>query len=214
MPAAAPEPAWVHVDDACIVIDKPSGLPSVPGRGAHLHDCAAARVLAHHPDARVVHRLDMATSGLLLFARGAAAQRRLSDAFARRQVHKRYVALVHGTVAAPAGEIELPLRADWPNRPRQCVDAERGKPSLTRFSVLERGAPAGTTRLALQPLTGRSHQLRVHLQALGHPILGDMLYAPPDVQARAERLLLHAEALGFTHPVSGSWLQFEARAQF
>ena len=212
MPDAAVPVTWVHVDEACIVVDKPSGLLSVPGRGEL--DCMAARVQARYADARVVHRLDMATSGLLLFARGAQAQRRLSEGFARREVHKRYVAVVHGTVSPPAGDITLPLLADWPNRPRQRVDFENGKPSITRFAVLCRDAQAGTTRLELMPTTGRSHQLRVHLQALGHPILGDALYAPAEVQALADRLLLHADVLGFANPVSGEWLRFEARAPF
>ena len=205
---------WVHVDPACIVVDKPSGLLSVPGRGEHLQDCMAARVQTHYPDALVVHRLDMATSGLLIFARGPQAQRRLSEAFAAREVHKRYVAVVHGTVSPSAGEIHLPLLADWPNRPRQRVDPENGKPSITRFTVLSHDVQRGTTRLDLLPLTGRSHQLRVHLLALGHPILGDALYAPADVQAQADRLLLHAEALGFAHPVSGDRLCFESPAPF
>ena len=205
---------WVHVDEACIVVDKPSGLLSVPGRGAHLQDCAAARVQARWPDARVVHRLDMATSGLLLFARGAPAQRKLSDAFAQRAIEKRYVAVVHGAVAPASGEIDLPLLTDWPNRPRQKVDLSDGKPSVTRWRVLGSDPLQHTTRLELTPLTGRSHQLRVHLMALGHPILGDALYAPPEVRASADRLLLHADALAFAHPVGGGWLSFECPAPF
>lgn len=205
---------WVHADEACVVIDKPSGLLSVPGRGPHLQDCAAARVQARWPDARVVHRLDMATSGLLLFARGAPAQRLLSEAFAQRAVEKRYVAVVQGAVAQASGEIDLPLLTDWPNRPRQKVCLAQGKPSLTRWRVIERDPLRHTTRLALTPLTGRSHQLRVHLLALGHPIVGDALYAPPEVQAQADRLLLHADALGFAHPVSGAWIQIESPAPF
>ncbi len=213
-----PEPGagvvWVHVDAACIVVDKPSGLLSVPGRGEHLLDCMAARVRAHCADALVVHRLDMATSGLLLFARGPLAQRRLSECFAQRGVDKRYVAVVHGSVLEPAGDIDLPLLADWPNRPRQRVDFEKGRPSLTRYTVLNRDPRNHTTRLELRPLTGRSHQLRVHLQALGHPILGDALYAPIEVQAQANRLLLHAETLAFAHPVSGERICVQARAPF
>ena len=174
----------------------------------------ATRVQSRWTDALVVHRLDMATSGLLLFARGAAAQRKLSEAFARREVHKRYVAVVHGQVAADDGTIDLPLRTDWPNRPRQQVSAEHGKPSLTRWRVLARDPAHNATRLELTPLTGRSHQLRVHLQAIGHPILGDALYAPADALARAERLLLHADALGFSHPFGSEWLTFESPAPF
>ena len=212
--AAAPAVTVVHFGTGCIVVDKPSGVLSVPGRGTHLQDCMAARLQAHWPDARVVHRLDMATSGLLMFARGAQAQRRLSDAFAQREVHKRYIAVVHGLVARDGGEIDLPLITDWPNRPRQKVDASHGKPSITRWQVLSRDDAQHTTRLALTPLTGRSHQLRVHLLALGHPILGDALYAPSEVQARAPRLLLHAQALGFVCPLSGETLHIESAAPF
>jgi tRNA pseudouridine32 synthase/23S rRNA pseudouridine746 synthase len=144
----------------------------------------------------VVHRLDMATSGLVVFGRGAAAQRALSIAFADRGVHKRYEAVVAGLVAHDSGEINLPLAADWPNRPRQQVDHATGKPSLTRWQVLARNEAAGTTRLALTPVTGRTHQLRVHLAAIGHAIVGDALYASPAWAQAAPRLLLHACALG------------------
>ena len=196
----------LHVDAACIVVVKPAGLPAVPGRGEHLQDCMAARVQAQFADALVVHRLDMATSGLMLFARGADAQRALSRAFERREVHKRYVAVVHGRIDPAEGEIDLPLRADWPNRPRQMVDAAHGKPSLTRYRVQAHDAVANTSRVMLEPVTGRTHQLRVHLLAIGHPILGDMLYAPAAVQAVADRLLLHAKSLTFVHPVDGQTL--------
>jgi tRNA pseudouridine32 synthase/23S rRNA pseudouridine746 synthase len=204
----------VHGDAACIVVVKPAGLLSVPGRGEHLQDCVASRVQAMFDDALVVHRLDMATSGLMLFARGAGAQRALSIAFAAREVHKRYVAVVDGLIERDCGAIDLPLMADWPNRPKQKADREHGKPSLTRYRVLARDAAARTTRVELEPVTGRAHQLRVHLLSLGHPILGDALYAPPEVQARADRLLLHASALRFTHPVSGTPMAFESSATF
>jgi len=202
----------LHDDDACIVVDKPSGLLSVPGRGAHLQDCMATRVQALFADALVVHRLDMATSGLMLFARGIEAQRRLSRAFAQREVHKRYVAVVHGALDAEQGEIDLPLIADWPNRPRQKVDHAHGKPSLTRWRVID--ADTDRTRVELEPVTGRAHQLRVHLLAIGHPILGDALYAPPEVLARADRLLLHAAQLRFAHPVSGETVAIESAVPF
>lgn len=207
-------PQLLHVDAQCIVAVKPSGLLSVPGLGEHGQDCLAASVRAVHPDALVVHRLDMATSGLMLFARGADAQRTLSRAFAARTVHKRYVAIVGGHVTAGAGEIDLPLLADWPNRPRQKVDLAHGKSSLTRYRVLAVDEARATTRLELEPVTGRAHQLRVHLLAIGHPILGDTLYAPPDVCARADRLLLHACSLGFAHPASGAPLRFESAPPF
>jgi tRNA pseudouridine32 synthase/23S rRNA pseudouridine746 synthase len=180
----------VYADDRLVVVDKPPGLLSVPGRTEP--DCASARVQALYPDALVVHRLDQATSGLLLFARGAQAQRELSADFAERRVGKLYVAVVAGRLEGE-GLIDLPLGADWPNRPRQQVDFKRGKPSQTRWRVLAHEGP--DTRLLLTPVTGRSHQLRVHLAHVGHPILGDALYAPPAVAAAGPRLLLHASEL-------------------
>jgi tRNA pseudouridine32 synthase/23S rRNA pseudouridine746 synthase len=202
----------LHLDEALIVADKPAGLPTVPGRPVELHDCLWHRVREIVPDALVVHRLDMATSGLVLFARGIEAQRSLGRAFAQRQVGKTYVAVVSGELADESGEIDLPLAADWPNRPRQKVDAETGKPSLTRWRVLSR--EPGRTRLALEPLTGRSHQLRVHLAAIGHPILGDMLYADAPAAAAVARLLLHASALAFAHPLDARPLRFESAPPF
>ena len=210
----APTLHCLHADDALLVLDKPAGLPAVPGRPAHLHDCLASRAQARWPDALVVHRLDMATSGLIVMARGAEAQRRLSHAFADRQVHKRYIALVSGRLdtADGRGEIDLPLIADWPNRPKQKVDPAAGKPSLTRYRVLAHEAQA--TRVELEPVTGRSHQLRVHLQAIGHPILGDTLYADPPAQALSARLCLHACELRLAHPLSGEALVFRSAAPF
>jgi tRNA pseudouridine32 synthase/23S rRNA pseudouridine746 synthase len=180
----------VHADDRLVVIDKPAGLLSVPGRTEP--DCASARVQALYPDALIVHRLDQATSGLLLFARGPQAQRELSADFAQRRVDKVYVAIVAGQLDGD-GLIDLPLAADWPNRPRQQVDHVHGKPSQTRWRAL--GHDACTTRVRLEPLTGRSHQLRVHMATLGHAILGDALYAAPDIAVAAPRLLLHASEL-------------------
>lgn len=202
----------LFLDDALLVVDKPAGLPSVPGRAPGLLDCMASRVQALVPDALVVHRLDMATSGLLVFARSKAVQRALSHAFAQREVDKGYVAVVTGELANEHGEIDLPLIADWPNRPLQKVDHALGKPSLTHYRVLTR--ESSRTRVALSPHTGRSHQLRVHLQALGHPILGDTLYAPPDVVAMSPRLLLHASTLAFTHPFTREAVRFESPPPF
>jgi tRNA pseudouridine32 synthase / 23S rRNA pseudouridine746 synthase len=199
----------VYADDALIAVEKPAGLLSVPGRGEDKRDCVAARVQAEHPDALVVHRLDMATSGLLLMARGAEAQRRLGIAFARREVRKRYVAVVHGSPPSEQGEIDLPLQADWPNRPRQKVDLQQGRPSLTRYRVLAVDAAQSRSRLALEPVTGRSHQLRVHLQAIGHPIVGDALYGSAD-----ERLLLHASELELAHPFGGQALHLRSEPPF
>ena len=205
-------PALLHEDAALLAVDKPAGLLAVPGRGEHKQDCLSARVQARWPDARVVHRLDMATSGLMLFARGTEVQRRLSMDFAARRIHKHYVALVHGRMAEERGRIELPLAADWPRRPLQKVDLQHGKPSITDWQVLDFDAARHLTRLALQPLTGRSHQLRVHLAAIGHPILGDALYAPPALQAG--RLMLHADALQLTHPLDGRTLQLRSAPPF
>ena len=203
----------LHADAAFVVLHKPSGLLAVPGKTSN--DCLSLLAQAQFADALVVHRLDMATSGLMLMARGIAAQRALNAAFADRRVHKRYVAIAHGdcrsTGAADGGwqTIELPIRVDWPNRPLRKIDLEGGKPSSTRWRCLAYDASRNASRLELEPLTGRSHQLRVHLQAIGHPILGDALYAPPEIQAQAERLLLHATELGFAHPVTGEWASFQ-----
>ena len=206
----------LHTDDALLVLDKPTGLLSVPGRGPDKQDCASTRAQLLWPDALIVHRLDMATSGLLLMARGAALQRTLSMAFESRDVHKRYVAIVAGHMAQDSGEIDQPLLADWPNRPRQIV-TPTGKPSLTRWRVLAREQDALgrlQTRLELEPVTGRTHQLRVHLQHIGHAILGDALYADAEVLARSPRLLLHASELALTHPVSGARLHWHSLAPF
>jgi tRNA pseudouridine32 synthase/23S rRNA pseudouridine746 synthase len=202
----------LYADAHLLIADKPAGLLSVPGRGEDNQDCLITRLQADYADALTVHRLDMATSGLMAFARGAEAQRALSMAFAERRVAKTYVAVVAGLVAEDAGAVDLPLICDWPNRPRQKVDHALGKPSLTRYRVLARGE--GVTRLELEPVTGRSHQLRVHMAALGHPILGDPFYAPPDVQAMSARLLLHAAALSLPHPYGGESLRFASALDF
>jgi tRNA pseudouridine32 synthase/23S rRNA pseudouridine746 synthase len=202
----------LYADAHLLIVDKPAGLLSVPGRGEANQDCLITRLQTDYPDALTVHRLDMATSGVMAFARGAEAQRALSMAFAERRVAKTYIAVVAGLVAEDAGEIDLPLICDWPNRPRQRVDPAVGKHALTRYRVVERGE--GVTRVDLEPVTGRSHQLRVHMAALGHPILGDPFYAPPDVQAMSARLLLHAAALSLPHPHSGETLRFTAKPAF
>ncbi|MBA3057377.1 MAG: RluA family pseudouridine synthase [Gammaproteobacteria bacterium] len=207
----------LYVDEALLVLDKPAGLLSVPGRGEGKQDCLSARAQAQYPDAMVVHRLDMATSGLMVMARGVAAQRTLSLAFASRSVSKRYVAVVDGQLAPPTqpwGVIDLPIGLDWPERPRRIIDHQAGKPSLTRWRVLLNRHTDGATRVELQPVTGRSHQLRVHLLALGHAIVGDRLYGSPRVQAMAERMLLHACALEFDHPKSGKAMNFVSPAPF
>jgi tRNA pseudouridine32 synthase/23S rRNA pseudouridine746 synthase len=207
----------LYHDDALLVLNKPSGFLSVPGRGEDKQDCLSARVQAEFSDALVVHRLDMATSGLLLMARGLTAQRALNAAFENRHIQKRYVACVAGHLPMdPQWQtIDLPILVDWPNRPLRTIHPQ-GQASVTRWRCIANAIPAlkGTSRLELEPLTGRSHQLRVHLQALGHPIAGDSLYAPPDVQALASRLLLHACSLTFPHPLSGETLTWHCPADF
>ncbi len=204
-----------HADEYLLVVEKPAGLLSVPGRSPELADCLIARVQADHPDALTVHRLDQVTSGLVVIARGAVMQRALSMQFEQRQVAKGYEALVEGLVsggdaADDAGEIDLPLIRDWPNRPRQKVDRDVGKPSLTRWRVLARDPVALRTRLALEPVTGRTHQLRVHLASIGHAIVGDAFYGA----APGERVCLHAARLGFSHPATGAWHEWVSPAPF
>ncbi len=211
-PAGVPQ--ILFMDEALLVIDKPAGLLSVPGRGPHHADSLAGRIQADYPDARIVHRLDLATSGLLVMARGHEMERRLSIAFQQRQVDKYYVAVVAGHPQPERGEINLPLNADWPNRPRQKVDLETGKPSLTTYAVIEHDGTTHTSRVELHPHTGRTHQLRVHLMAIGHPILGDDLYADPASRAAAARLLLHATRLALPHPGNGRRMAFSSPAPF
>ena len=209
------EPLRLHyVDDAIIVVVKPAGLLSVPGRGPDKQDCVIHRVQQDFPQAQIAHRLDMSTSGLLVVARDAAMQQVMYRLFRERAVEKRYIALVAGVVKPECGAIDLPLICDWPNRPRQKVDPLTGRASLTRWQVLGRDATAGTARLALEPVTGRSHQLRVHLLSIGHPIVGDELYAPTPWREAAPRLLLHACRLAFAHPADGTPQVFEDTAPF
>lgn len=207
----------LYADDAMLVLDKPAGLLSVPGRGEDKQDCLSVRAQRLHPDALIVHRLDMATSGVMVLARGAAAQRTLNQAFASRTVTKRYIAIVDGHLAPPPetwGVIDLPIIVDWPNRPRRIIDHQHGKPSMTRWRVLSYNAQDQTTRVELEPVTGRSHQLRVHLLALGHAIVGDALYGSPRVQAMADRLLLHACSLELSHPVTTERMRFVSTERF
>ncbi len=210
--------AVLYVDESLLVLDKPAGLLSVPGRGEDKQDCLSARTQRIYPDALVVHRLDMATSGLMVLARGSATQRTLNDAFAQRTVTKRYIAVVHGQLAPPPddtwGVIDLPIIVDWPNRPRRVIDPLLGKPSVTRWRVLSHDVPGGTTRVELEPVTGRSHQLRVHLKAVGHPIVGDALYGNTPNQDYAERLLLHACMLELPHPLTNQAMRFVSAVPF
>ena len=207
----------LYADDDLLVLAKPSGLLCVPGRGPDKQDCLSRRAQQRWPEALIVHRLDQATSGLVLMARTPEMQRHLGRAFELRQVHKRYHAIVAGRMPSPDqawSEIDLPIAADWERRPLRVIDTERGKPSLTRWRLLAHDAATDSSRVELEPETGRTHQLRVHLAAVGHAILGDALYASAEVQAQASRLLLHATWLAFEHPGSGSRLEFSWPAPF
>jgi len=208
-------PDVIYTDEHLIVLDKPPGLLSVPGIGPDNQDCLARRVEAEFTGARIVHRLDRETSGVIVMAMDAESHRQLSRQFEQRLVDKIYIAVVAGVVADDDGEIDLPIRKDLnPPRPgpRHIVDHVHGRPAQTRYRVLQRDADR--TRVELRPKTGRSHQLRVHLDAIGYPILGDDLYAPPEVVALADRLLLHARALSITHPATGQRLNFESPCLF
>ena len=201
--------AIVYQDEALVAVDKPTGLLTVPGRGVEKQDCLYTRLLERFPDALMVHRLDMDTSGIVLFARSLEAQRNLSMQFETREVDKVYVAMVEGVVEQDEGMVDYPMRKDMTQRlpPRHIVDCVRGKAAVTEWEVLERGS--NTTRLALFPKTGRSHQLRVHMQAIGHPIVGDPIYGQV-----GERLMLHAHRLVFSHPDTGDSVQIRSFPPF
>jgi tRNA pseudouridine32 synthase / 23S rRNA pseudouridine746 synthase len=214
LPPPCFEPVQVlHADDALVIVNKPAFLLSVPGRGPLKQDCVLHRLAEQFDDIRLVHRLDLDTSGLMVFARGADAQKHLSRSFQQRLVKKEYRARVAGLVAADSGEVELPILTDWENRPRQKICAE-GRWALTRYRVLSRDPDSDSSLLALEPFTGRSHQLRIHMRELGHPILGCDLYAPAEILARSPRLLLHACHLGLPHPQDDSWQTFDCPAPF
>ena len=207
----------IHEDEHLLVLEKPSGLLSVPGRGPDKQDCLSARVQATYPEALVVHRLDQDTSGLLIMARGIEAQRRLSKLFETRQVKKRYLAVVSGQPLQTQAHVEAdaqgwrtidgPILLDWERRPIHIIHPD-GKASRSRWRAVQSSNTA--TLVELEPVTGRTHQLRVHLQSVGHPMLGDSLYAPPDIKALSPRLLLHAQALEFPHPFTDNWMVFNA----
>lgn len=202
----------LHRDEDMVLVDKPSGLLSVPGKPATHADCLEVRVRDAFPSALLIHRLDLETSGVMVFALTREAQRHINLQFERRVVQKTYVARVAGHLSEAAGEIDLPLIADWPRRPMQKVCHETGKPARTHWRVLER--ESGATRVNLRPETGRSHQLRVHMKEIGHPILGDPFYAEDDVYTAADRLQLHAETLALRHPKGGDWLTVTAPCPF
>jgi tRNA pseudouridine32 synthase / 23S rRNA pseudouridine746 synthase len=204
----------LYLSDQLIVVDKPSGLLSVPGREPGKEDCLSRRVHAEFPDAMIVHRLDMGTSGIVVMGRGAKAQRELSILFQERRVRKRYQALVDGHWTAATGEIKLPIGVDGPKHPKQKVDHATGRPCLTRYRVLDSDAATTVSRIELEPVTGRSHQLRVHMEAMGRPILGDDFYGTPASCAKAERLMLHASQIEFDHPETGAPLRVECPPPF
>lgn len=207
-------PPILHQDERLLVLSKPTGLLSVPGIGPEKHDCLATRVQQTYPQARIVHRLDRDTSGVIIMGLDADAHRELSRQFHDREVRKIYIAVVAGCVEGDSGVIDLPMRKDMDpaNAPRQVIDHEQGRPAVTHWRVLEREPQQ--TRLELKPVTGRSHQLRLHLQQIGHPILGDDLYAPPEVLARADRLLLHAYELCIVHPSTAAPMTFTVPCPF
>ena len=200
-----------HVDADIIIVEKPSGLLSVPGK--HEPDCLEARVRADYPDTLTIHRLDMATSGLMVFARNPAAQRHIGLQFEKRIIKKTYEARIWGHPEKDSGQIDLPLITDWPNRPKQKICHETGKPARTRWELIAR-EDGGIARMALYPETGRSHQLRIHMLELGHPIIGDRLYAHDAAFDAGERLNLHAASLSLRHPTGGAWRDFTSHCQF
>lgn len=206
----------IYRDKDLVIINKPSGLLTVPGRLPEHQDCLQNRVQRVLPSATIVHRLDMATSGIIIMALNKAAHVAISRQFEQRVTKKCYLARVYGHLEKTTGEVDLPLICDWPNRPKQKVDFEHGKKARTEYSVVERQWLEQTpvSLVALTPITGRSHQLRVHMLSLNHPILGDRLYAHPDALKLSKRLQLHAQSLSLYHPVSNEWLSFQADCPF
>lgn len=201
-------------DKYLLIVNKPSGLLSVPGRGEDKQDCLISRIQTEYADALIVHRLDMSTSGLMVVARGKDIERELSILFQQRKVNKKYIAVVDGKLSPETGEVDLPLITDWPNRPKQKVDFKSGKASQTRYILNKYNKKNNTSRVDLTPLTGRTHQLRVHMQSIGHTILGDELYANKEAIDKASRLLLHASYLSFNHPVTGEFIKIDSEPEF
>jgi tRNA pseudouridine32 synthase/23S rRNA pseudouridine746 synthase len=204
----------IYEDEDIIALNKPCGLLSVPGRGEDKQDCLVSRVIPEYPTALIVHRLDMSTSGIIVLALNKSVHRQLSKLFSVRKIHKQYIAVVDGVINEVTGKINQPLICDWPNRPKQIIDEIKGKASLTDYNVINSSNVSNTSRVELLPKTGRTHQLRVHMQYIGHAILGDELYGSEIVAQRSERLLLHATELKFKHPVSGVDLSFNSAAPF
>ena len=211
-PPTNPYLQFLYADDDLLVLNKPSGLLSVPGKALEHRDSLQSRVQRVYPSATVVHRLDMATSGIMLFALNKASHRHISKQFELREVSKTYYARVYGHVSPASGKVEAPLICDWPNRPKQMVDTERGKPALTFYEAVSEGEYS--TLVKLSPHTGRSHQLRVHMLHIGHVILGDRLYAAGEALERSKRLLLHAQSITLRHPSTETSINFQSPHSF
>lgn len=212
VPHSQEEITILYEDDDLLLVRKPHLLLSIPGRHPANKDCLITRLQQRYPSASIVHRLDLDTSGIMVIPLNKACHAHISRQFQERQVRKSYHAVVFGAVAQEKGEIDLPIATDWDNRPLQMICHERGKSALTRYEILERGV--NRTRLLLKPVTGRSHQLRIHLRELGHPILGCDMYAHDEALAMSDRLLLHATSLEFEHPHTGVWLHGECPPDF
>ena len=204
----------IYIDNDLLIINKPEGLLSVPGRGEDKQDCLINRIKLDYSDALIVHRLDMDTSGLMIFARNKVCHRMLSDLFQQRKVKKRYIAIVDGILDSDEGEISAPLITDWPNRPKQKIDYNDGKPSITYYKTLARNTEQNASRIELNPITGRSHQLRVHMKSIGHAILGDNLYADSEALNKSPRLLLHSSYLELIHPVTNQLIHHQINVPF
>ena len=212
VPHSTEEIAILHEDGDLLLVRKPDLLLSIPGRHPLNKDCLITRLQERYPTASIVHRLDLDTSGIMVIPLNKATHADISRQFQQRGVEKSYHAIVFGVIEPDRGEVDLPIARDWENRPRQMISSERGKSALTRYTVLERGPDR--TRVLLQPVTGRSHQLRIHMRELGHPILGCDMYAHETALSMADRLMLHATSLGFKHPATGEWLSGECPADF
>ncbi len=204
----------LYQDDHLLVVDKPHDLLTTPGRGPDKQDCLISRILVDYPNARIIHRLDMATSGIVILALNYAAQVAMGKLFEQRLVEKVYIAVVQGQLAEPEGEVNLPLICDWVNRPRQKVCFETGKAAYTRYTCLQYDRANHCTRVKLEPKTGRSHQLRVHMMAQGSPILGDYFYASEEAMKKSDRLLLHAHQISFINPLTQQPLLIESTVPF
>lgn len=212
-PPVSPWIVTLYKDNDIVVVNKQSGLLSVPGKSPQHKDSIVTRLLQNSDFVESVHRLDMATSGVMVIALTKAAERELKRQFRERETKKCYIAHVFGHPPRELGSIDLPIICDWPNRPKQKICYENGKQALTNYRVIRR-LPNNTSVMELIPITGRSHQLRLHMQALGYPILGDKFYAPPDIKNLANRLLLHAQSLTITHPTKGNTMTFYCNADF